>query len=150
MSENEERIDRDTYFLTLARTVALRATCLRRKYGAIIVKNNRIFSTGYCGAPRGEPNCCDIGICKREEMGFPQGEGYDYCIGVHAEENAIVMCAPEYMEGATIYISGFTAKSRCLVPSHPCKRCMRLIKNALLKKVVYQIADGSYDIITIN
>ena len=83
------RISKDAYYLEIAKAVAMRSTCLRRQYGAVIVKNDRIISTGYNGSARGEPNCCDIGECWRESHGIPHGEQYEKCVAVHAEDNAI-------------------------------------------------------------
>ena len=84
------RISKENYYLDIAETVLERATCLRRIYGAIIVKNDEIISTGYNGAPRGRANCVDMGYCSREAMKVPRGERYELCRSVHAEANAII------------------------------------------------------------
>jgi dCMP deaminase len=131
------RPDWNAYFLEIALVVAKRATCIRRCYGAVIVKNNRIISTGYCGAPRGVSNCIDgDGECARNKMGFGPGEGYDHCVSVHAEQNAIINADTEKMEGATIYVAGFDSVTGKLVSGEPCKICKRFIKNALIENVV--------------
>lgn len=89
----EKRITKDEYYLSIAASVAKRSTCLRRQYGAVIIKNDEIISTGYNGAARGEPNCCDTGECWREANNIPHGEQYEKCVAVHAEQNAIISAA---------------------------------------------------------
>ena len=88
-----ERISKENYYLDIAQTVAARSTCLRRKFGAIIVSNDSIVSTGYNGAPRGRKNCSDIGSCMREDLNIPRGERYEMCRSSHAEQNAIIAAA---------------------------------------------------------
>ena len=100
-----ERVSKPDYYLDIAETVAKRATCLRRKYGAIIVKNDAIVATGYNGAPRGRKNCTGLGFCTRESMQIPRGERYELCRAVHAEANAIISASREEMIGATMYLS---------------------------------------------
>ena len=85
-----QRIGKEAYYLSIAAQVARRSTCLRRQYGAVIVNHDEIVATGYNGAPRGEPNCCDVGECYREAHGIPHGEQYEKCVAVHAECNAII------------------------------------------------------------
>lgn len=101
-----DRIKKDDYYLNIAESVIQRSTCLRRQYGAIIVNNDEVVSTGYNGAPRGERNCCDCGFCQREALGIPKGERYELCVAVHAEQNAIISAARKDMIGGTIYIVG--------------------------------------------
>lgn len=131
------RPDKINYYLGIADAVLARATCVRRKYGAVIVKNDVIVGTGYCGSPRGEVNCCDHGNCKREEMGAKPGERYDLCISIHAEQNAIIHVDSEKLKGSTIYIAGRDAKTNEKVNSRPCNICYRFIKNAQISTVVY-------------
>ena len=97
-----ERRDKVNYYLDLAEVVAQRSTCLRRHYGAVIVKNDEVISTGYVGAPRGRKNCSDLGTCIREELQIPRGERYELCRSVHAEQNAIISADHEKMIGATM------------------------------------------------
>lgn len=133
------RPDKDTYYLNIAKAVAARSTCLRRKYGAVIVANDRIISTGYNGSPRGEPNCCDAGKCYCREHSLPidphaaeHGDQYGVCVAVHAEQNAIINAPPHEMCGATLYLV-------CLdesVNPAPCNICDRMIKNAGIIRVV--------------
>lgn len=136
------RPDWTEYFLDIAGAVGRRATCLRRRYGAIIVKDHIIISTGYNGAPRGEANCLDTGICERERLNVPKGEKYELCVAVHAEQNAIINADPEKMEGATIYIAGFNADGS-LASGQPCLLCRRMLRNARIKNAVYKDADGN-------
>ena len=142
MNNNTARPDWDEYFLNIAREVGKRATCLRRRYGAIIVKDKIIVSTGYNGAPRGETNCIDSGICERERLHVPKGERYELCVAVHAEQNAIINADPEKMLGATIYIAGVNCSDGSEASGEPCKLCRRMIINARIAKVVYRDRDG--------
>lgn len=132
-----KRRDKENYYLDIAQTVVERGTCLRRNFGAIIVKNDQIIATGYSGAPRGRRNCCDLGYCLREQMNIPRGERYELCRSVHAEANAIINAARSDMIGATMYLVGVDARTGELVPdSNSCSMCKRLIINAGLSRVV--------------
>ncbi|MBR2986577.1 MAG: dCMP deaminase family protein [Clostridia bacterium] len=140
-----ERVSKPDYYLDIAETVAKRATCLRRKYGAIIVKNDAIVATGYNGAPRGRRNCTELGFCTRESMQIPRGERYELCRAVHAEANAIISASREEMIGATMYLSGLNAATGELEPSvDSCMMCKRMIINSGIETVVFRLADGSY------
>ena len=130
------------YFLDIAKAVGRRATCLRRIYGAIIVKDRIIVSTGYNGAPRGAVSCAELNYCKREAQNVPKGERYELCEAVHAEQNAIISGDAEKMKDATIYIVGFNADGT-LASGKPCLLCRRMIRNAMIAKVVYLETDGS-------
>lgn len=123
------RKSKTDYYLDIAREVATRSTCIRRQYGAVIVRDDEIVSTGYNGAPRGEYNCCDIGTCYRETNNIPHGERYEACRSVHAEMNAIISAARKDMIGATIYLVGIE-NGKELEDPEPCDICRRLIKNA--------------------
>ena len=128
------RPDKDKYYLLIAVAVSKRSTCLRRQYGAVIVKNDEIIATGYNGAPRGEDNCCDIGECKR--MNAPHNSGdYSDCHSVHAEQNAIISAARRDMIGATLYLVGFE-DDRIISEAEPCPICMRMIHNAGIARIV--------------
>lgn len=138
-----QRIDKDNYYLKIAQTVAERSTCLRRKYGAVIVKNDEIISTGYNGSPRGEVNCCDTGVCKREELNVPKGERYELCVAVHAEQNAIISASRDRMLGAKMYITGIEVQEDSMYANpKPCLICSKLIKNAGITQVVGRKQDG--------
>ena len=123
------------YYLDIAAAVAARSTCLRRQYGAIIVKNDMVLSTGYNGSSRGRLNCCDLGECWREAHHIPHGEQYEKCQAVHAEANAIISASRLDMIGATLYLTGFENGERIQNP-RPCEMCQRLIENAGIIKVV--------------
>jgi dCMP deaminase len=136
----------DEYFLNIAKAVSSRATCLRRRYGAVITKDNIIVSTGYNGAPAGMRDCLDVGKCTRKELQIPHGERYELCHSVHAEANAIVRASVDELKEATIYISGEdSGVGEC--HSEPCMMCKRLILNARIKKVVYSDGNGKYHVV---
>ena len=139
------RITKDAYYLNIAETVSKRSTCLRRHYGAVIVKDDIIVATGYNGSARGEANCIDTGTCRREEMKIPHGERYELCMAVHAEMNAIIQAGYEKTKNATLYLSGTDVAeegmdTRIQKP-RPCMMCWRFIKNAGIIKVVCGIDD---------
>lgn len=133
------RPDKDTYYINIARAVAERSTCLRHKYGAVIVNNDEIIATGYNGAPRGESSCYDMCACYKESHSRPisntaavHGNQYGTCVAVHAEQNAIISAARKDMIGATLYLT-------CLdddITAAPCNYCNRMIKNAGISRVV--------------
>lgn len=129
------------YYLNLAAGVAARSTCLRRQYGAVIVKNDTIVSTGYNGSARNEPNCCDVGVCYRQEHDIPHGEQYEKCQAVHAEANAIINASKGQMHKATLYLAGFENGKR-LEDVEPCEMCKRMIRNAGISKVITRTSDG--------
>ena len=131
------RIDKENYYLDIAETVSERGTCLRRNFGAIIVNNDQIISTGYVGAPRGRKNCIDLGYCQREELNIPRGERYELCRSVHAEMNAIIHASRERMLGGTLYLVGKESKSGDYVENaSACAMCKRAIINAGITRVV--------------
>jgi dCMP deaminase len=143
-----ERKDKENYYLDIAETVMLRSTCRRRKYGAIIVQDDEIISTGYNGAPRGRKNCLDREVCMRDELGIPSGERYELCRSVHAEANAIISAARRDMIGATLYLSGLDAKTEELLDdTSSCSMCRRLIINSGIDKTVCRIKNGKYIVI---
>ena len=127
------RINKQQYYLNIAKAVAARSTCLRRQYGAVIVKNDCIIATGYNGSARGESNCCDTGECWREAHNIPHGEQYEKCVAVHAEDNAISQAGRETI-GATLYLAGF--ENGKPIKAVPCLMCARKIKNAQIAEVV--------------
>ena len=132
-----ERRDKQNYYLDIAETVLERGTCLRRNYGAIIVKNDQIVSTGYVGAPRQRKNCSDLGFCMREKLNVPRGERYELCRSVHAEMNAIIHASRSEMLDSTLYLVGKEAATGEYVSnSNPCAMCKRMIINAGIKTVV--------------
>ena len=102
------RINKINYYLDIAEATLQRSTCLRRNFGAIIVKNDEIISTGYNGSPRGRKNCIDLGYCMREKLNIPRGERYELCRSVHGEENAIISAARKDMIGSSLFLVGKT------------------------------------------
>ena len=146
-----ERISKENYYLDIAETVLERATCLRRVYGAIIVKNDEIISTGYNGAPRGRANCCDLGYCSREAMQIPRGERYELCRSVHAEANAIISASRRDMVGGTIYLVGKDARTGELLPdATSCLMCRRQIINSGLERVVIRRTKTEFDVVNVS
>lgn len=146
-----ERTDKFNYYLDIAETVLERGTCLRRNFGAIIVNHDSIISTGYTGAPRGRKNCCDLGFCRREQLGIPRGERYELCRSVHAEANAIIAAERSQMIGSTLYLVGRDMKSGELVENaSSCAMCKRLIINAGIERVVIRNTPTEYKIILVS
>lgn len=131
---------KEVYYLMLAYNAAKRGTCLRRNYGAVIVKNDQVISTGYTGSPRGVPNCCDTKSCIREQLGIPRGLRYDVCRSVHAEQNAIIHADRTDMIGAEMYVVGIDKKTGGLLSGFPCYMCRRYILNSGIDRV-YVVGD---------
>ena len=123
----DKRTSKENYYLDIADAVLQRSTCLRRMYGAIIVRNDEIISTGYNGAPKGLPHCGEVG-CLRELLGIPSGERHELCRGLHAEQNAIIQAALHgvAIEGAILYCT-----------HHPCSVCTKMLINAGISRIVY-------------
>ena len=146
-----DRISKENYYLDIAQTVLERATCLRRVYGAIIVKNDEIISTGYNGAPRGRANCSDLGYCSREAMIIPRGQRYELCRSVHAEANAIISASRRDMVGGTIYLVGRDAQTKELLSdATSCSMCRRQIINAGLEKVVIRRTPTEFEVVPVE
>jgi dCMP deaminase len=142
-----ERISKENYYLNITQTVSSRGTCLRRKFGAIIVKNDEIVSTGYAGAPRGRINCCDRKKCLRDEMNIPRGERYELCRSVHAEANAIISASREQMLGADLYLVCTDPKTgEAVGGTTSCQMCKRLVINAGIKRVIVRETMERYSV----
>ncbi|MCL2568117.1 MAG: deaminase [Oscillospiraceae bacterium] len=142
-----DRKDKLNYYLDIADTVSKRSTCIRRQYGAIIVRNDEIISTGYNGAPRGRKNCGDLGGCTRQELEIPNGERYELCRSVHAEANAIISAARRDMIGATLFLAGREyAGGGIIKDTTSCPMCRRQIINAGIARVVCRTGEESYTI----
>jgi len=142
-----QRKDKENYYLDIAETVLIRSTCLRRTYGAAIVLNDEIISTGYNGAPRGRKNCLDRNICIRDELKIPSGERYEICRSVHAEANAIISASRRDMIGSTLYLAGRDAKkNELLSDTTSCSMCRRLIINAGIERVVCRISEDEFTV----
>ena len=139
----DKRTSKVNYYLDIADAVLARSTCLRRKYGAIIVRNDEILATGYNGAPRGRRNCTDLSFCAREHMHIPSGERYELCRSVHAEANAIISASRRDMIGSTLYLVGRDAKTgELLEGTTPCSMCRRQIINAGITQVICRVTGG--------
>ena len=131
-----ERVDKINYYLDIAETVLERGTCLRRKFGCTVIKNDEVISTGYAGAPRGRKNCCDLNYCAREKLNIPRGERYEMCRSVHAEQNAIISASRKDLIGADLFLVGKDAKTGEYVENAmPCILCKRFIINAGIENV---------------
>ncbi|MBR6796338.1 MAG: cytidine deaminase [Clostridia bacterium] len=146
-----ERLSKENYYLDIAQTVAERGTCLRRKFGAIIVNNDSIVSTGYAGAPRGRVNCCDINFCLREKMNIPRGERYELCRSVHAEANAIIAASRERMIGATLYLACIDPKTGAVQGGTCCcQMCKRMVINAGIAKVIVREDKENFSVYNVS
>lgn len=146
-----ERISKENYYLDIAETVLERATCLRRVYGAIIVKNDEIISTGYNGAPRGRKNCVDMGFCTREAMQVPRGQRYELCRSVHAEANAIISASRRDMVGSTLYLVGRDGQTGALLEdATSCAMCRRQVINAGIQRVIIRRTETEFEVVDVN
>ena len=145
------RVSKHNYYLDIAGTVAERCTCMRKKFGAIIVKDDVIVSTGYNGAPRGRKNCSDLNCCMRDKLNIPRGERYELCRSVHAEANAIIAASRERMLGATLYRTCIDSKTGELVAgTNSCMMCKRLIINAGISQIVVRDDKESFRVIEVD
>ncbi len=146
-----DRRDKTNYYLDIAETVLERSTCVRRCFGAVIVKNDEIISTGYNGSPRGRKNCGDLGYCMREKLDIPRGERYEMCRSVHAEQNAIISASRASLLNSTLYLVGKEKTSGEYVPNPaPCMFCKRFIINAGIKEVVLRNNKDDYTIVSVD
>ena len=146
-----DRISKENYYLEIAQTVAERSTCMRKKYGAIIVKNDVIISTGYNGSPRGRKNCNELQFCMREKLQIPSGERYELCRSVHAEANAIIAAPRDQMLGATLYMSCVDPSNHSLVMgTNSCMMCKRQVINAGIAYVVVRDDKENFRVIDVN
>lgn len=146
-----ERRDKINYYLDIAEAVTGRGTCLRRNFGAVIVKNDTIISTGYVGAPRGRANCNELHYCTREKLQVPRGERYELCRSVHAEANAIISAARNECIGGTLYLVGEDAKTgEILRDATSCSMCRRLIINAGLSRVVIRETARTFTVVQVQ
>ena len=149
--EGTKRISKIDTYLNVAEAFAYRSTCIKRKYGAVIVKDDVVISTGYNGAPRGRKNCVDLGYCTREQLKVPRGERYELCRSVHAEANAIISAQRRDMVGATIYLVGRDARSgELLHDATSCPMCRRMIINAGIDEVVIRRTEEEFDIVPVQ
>ena len=141
--EAGKRISKTDTYLNCAETFAYRSTCIKRKYGAVIVKDDAVISTGYNGSPRGYENCCDLGNCPRMELGMHQGEGYGICRAVHAEMNALLNCSRQQTMGADLYLTGVNPGDNTIHRAKPCPVCARNIIQAGIRNVILRTGEGA-------
>lgn len=146
-----ERISKENYYLDIAETVSERSTCLRRRFGAIIVKNDVIISTGYNGAPRGRKNCNELGECYRDKLNIPRGERYELCRSVHAEANAIIAAPRDQMLDATLYMCCTNPENGGIISGTcSCMMCKRQVINSGISKVVVRETKDTYTVYDVN
>lgn len=146
-----KRRDKINYYLDIAESVSKRGTCLRRNYGAIIVNNDEIVSTGYVGAPRGRKNCSDLGYCLRQKMNIPRGERYEMCRSVHAEANAIISAERTKMIGSTLYLVGKEVDTGEYVKdATSCSMCRKMIINAGISTVIIRDDEQHYRTVNVE
>ncbi len=146
-----KRIDKINYYLDIAEAVLERSTCIRRMFGAIIVKNDEIIATGFNGSPRGRENCCDLNYCLREKLNIPRGERYEMCRSVHAEQNAIISASRKDLIGSTLYLVGKEADNHeYIVNSNPCSLCKKMIINSGIQKIIIRDSKTEYRIIDVK
>ena len=145
-----DRVSKENYYLDIAEIVSERSTCLRRSFGAVIVKNDVIISTGYNGAPRGRANCIDLNYCIRQQRNVPRGTQYELCRAIHAEANAIIAASREEMIGSTLYLVGRdTQTGEIMRDADSCPMCKRQIINAGISQVVIRRDNDNYDVIDV-
>lgn len=146
-----ERRDKINYYLDLAESVSQRGTCLRKRYGAVIVKNDEVISTGYVGAPRGRQNCSDMKYCLRQKMQIPRGERYELCRSVHAEMNAIISASRQQMLDSDIYLVGLEVETGDYVKNaNSCPMCKRVMINAGIRRVFIRDTHEEYRMIMVE
>ncbi len=148
----KQRISKIDTYLNVAETFAYRSTCIKRKYGAVIVKDDTVVSTGYNGSPRGYENCCDIGECPRIKLNMHQGEGYGICRAIHAEQNALLNCSREQTKGADLYLAGVNPEDNSVHRAKPCPVCVRLLIQAGIRNVIVRAGENAdeYEIIPVS
>lgn len=146
-----QRIDKINYYLDMAEVALERSTCLRRKWGAVIVKNDEIIATGYNGAPRGRKNCNELNRCVRQEMNIPRGERYEMCRSVHAEQNAIISASRRDLLDSTLYMVGKEVQDNSYVKgARPCAMCIRVIINSGIKTIIIRNSKKEYETIDVD
>lgn len=146
----QQRISKINTYLNVAEIFAYRSTCLKRKYGAVVVKDDTVISTGYNGSPRGLDNCCDIGRCPRIELDMHQGEGYGICRAIHAEQNALLNCSKEQTKGADLYLAGVNPEENTIHKAKPCPLCARLIIQAGIANVIMRTGEREDEYVVIS
>ncbi len=147
IAQNNIRPDKVNYYLNIAKEVCTRATCLRRKYGAVLIKNDTIISTGYNGSPRGTANCIDLNECRRERLNIPRGQCYEMCRSLHAEQNCIINASRNDMIDSDLYLYGMDVSTGEIVHDlDSCQLCKKMIINSGIKRVIFARPDNNYEI----
>ena len=147
--ENNKLVSKVDTYLNCAEVFAYRSTCLKRKYGAVIVKDDVVISTGYNGSPRGFENCCEVGICPRIVKDMHQGEGYGICRAVHAEMNALLNCSRQQTIGADLYLTGINPGDNSIHKAKPCPLCARAIIQSGIENIYLRVGEGQDNYIVI-
>ena len=156
MAVDYKRPSKDDYYLGLAVKISERSTCLRRHFGALIVKDDALVSSGYNGAPRGARDCLEDNSCLRKEMNIPSGERYELCKSVHAEQNAIINAARSgtSLMGGDMYIYGRIRDEEGgpgeVIDAFPCFICKKMLINCGLKKVICSLKDGGFQVFEVE
>ena len=147
ISKNNLRPSKINYYLNIAKEVCTRATCLRRKYGAVLIKNDTIIATGYNGSPRGTKNCIDMGECRREKLNIPRGQCYELCRSLQAEQNCIINASRNDMIDSDLYLYGMDVSTNEIVKDlDSCQLCKKMIINAGIKRVIFARPNNQYEI----
>lgn len=146
---DSKRVSKTDTYLNCAEVFAYRSTCIKRKYGAVVVKDDVVISTGYNGAPRGFENCCDLSTCPRIDRNMHQGEGYGICRAIHAEANALLNCSRQQTLGADIYIVGVNPGDNSIHEAKPCPLCARTIIQAGIRNVYLRVGEGAENYLVI-
>lgn len=149
ISKSVLRPSKIEYYLNIAKEVSTRSTCLRRKYGAILVKNDSIIATGYNGSPRGTKNCIDLGECRRDRLNIPRGQNYEMCRAVHAEQNCIINASKDQMLDSQLYLYGSDYEGNIVENMNSCQICKKLIINSGIKTVICAKPNKEYEIIDV-
>lgn len=140
-----KRPNKHEYYLNIAAAVSARGTCIRRNYGAVIVKNDEIIATGYTGSPRGMQNCIESNSCQRVQRNIKSGEHYELCKSVHAEANAIISASRKDMINSNLYLVGIdTLTGKVVENADSCLMCRRLIINAGISCVIRRISNENF------
>ncbi len=154
MSTSEyNRPSKDQYYLDLAKSVCRRGTCTKVEIGAVIIRDDQVVATGYCGAPRGTKSSIDHGFCLRKQLGIPSGHRYEICRSVHAEQNAIINAARSgtSLLGGDMYIYGhIQGEGGQILDAFPCFICKKMLINCGLKRVICSLKDGGYKIFHVD
>ena len=151
ISKNNLRPSKVNYYLNIAKEVSTRSTCLRRRYGAVLIKNDVIISTGYNGSPRGTKNCIDMNECRREKLNIPRGQCYEMCRSIHAEQNCIINASRNDMLDSDLYLYGIDVNTDEIINDlDSCQLCKKMIINAGIKRVIFARVNDTYEIKDVN